>query len=166
MVGGSSMTKIGIREPTPSDAEQLATMLCVDAVLRRDLGIPADDRPTAEDVLQKLADWCPTRRATTYAILADEAAVGTISISHRSPDGQSAQIGYWVGSGHRRLGYCTRAFAAVLAQAASEGIVSVSATIPAENTPSRRVWERHGGIGVAISADQLRYELTIERYQG
>jgi hypothetical protein len=41
--------------------------------------------------------------------------------------------------------------------------VSVSATIPAENTPSRRVWERHGGIGVAISADQLRYELTIER---
>jgi RimJ/RimL family protein N-acetyltransferase len=159
------MTMIGMREPTQSDAEQLATMLCADAVLRRDLGIPADERPTAEDVLQKLADWCPSRRATTYAILADAAAVGTISISHRSPDGLSAQIGYWIGSGHRHLGYCTRAFATVLAQAASEGIVAVSATIAADNTPSRRVWERRGAKGVAVSAGELRYELAIERQQ-
>jgi RimJ/RimL family protein N-acetyltransferase len=155
------MTRIAIREPTQSDAAQLAAMLCVDTVLRRDLGIPAGDRPTAEDFLRKLADWCPPRRATTYAIVADDDAVGTISLSHRSPDGLSARIGYWIGSGRRRLGHCTRAFAAVLAQAASEGIVSVSATIAVGDIPSRRVWERHGAVATAVSAGRLKYELTI-----
>ena len=160
-VGTHDMTELTIREPLQKDAEQLAAMLCEDEGLRRDLGMAEGDRPTAEGFLRHLGEWCRQRRATTFAIVVQDAAIGMISLSHRSPDGLSARIGYWVGSDHRRLGYCTRAFAAVLARAASEGIVSVSATIEIDNIASRRLWERQGAVATPASPTRLRYELTL-----
>ena len=155
------MSNLTIRKPGLDEAEQLAKMLCEDEVLRADLGMSKDHRPTADDFLKKLADWCPPRRATTYAILAGDRAVGTISISYRDPASQSAQIGYWVGSRYRRRGYASRAFAAILAQAASEGIASVSATVATGNTPSRRLWEHYGSTATATDAGKLRYRLDL-----
>jgi RimJ/RimL family protein N-acetyltransferase len=157
------MTGITIREPGQLEAEQLSAVLCNDNVLRHELGFAAHDKPTAEDFLREIAEWCRPRRATTYAILADNTAIGTISLSHRSPDGLSAQVGYWIGSGYRRLGYCTRAFATVLNQAASEGIVFVSATIASDNIPSRRIWEYQGAVASEVSSGRLQYKLKIER---
>ncbi|MFC1525833.1 GNAT family N-acetyltransferase [Candidatus Latescibacterota bacterium] len=154
------MTRICIKQPGQREAGQLAFMLCRDHALRRDLGIAADVRPTAEGFLEHLAVWCESRRATTYAILADDVAVGTISLSHRRLDGLSARIGYWVGSDHRRRGYATEAFAAVLARAASEGIRTVSATIDTGNIASRRLWERLGAAATEVSAQRVRYELS------
>jgi RimJ/RimL family protein N-acetyltransferase len=155
------MTEITIKEPGYEEAEQLAAVLCNDSVLRCELGFEEQDRPTTEDVLQKLAEWGPPRRATTYAILANDTTVGSISLSHRSPDGLSAQIGYWVGSAHRRLGYCTRAFLAVLDRAVFEGIATVSAKIACDNLPSRRLWKRQGAVASEISPGWLQYELRI-----
>jgi len=155
------MTEITLEEPGSREAAQLAAMLCEDDVLRGDLGMGPDRKPTADSFLEHLAEWCASRRATTYAILADDVAVGTISISHRSPDGRSARVGYWMGSRHRRQGHCTRAFEAVLARAAAEGIRCVSATIAADNLPSRRLWERQGGVPSEVSEGRLRYELPV-----
>ena len=83
-----------IREPQPRDAEDLAALLSNDERLRRDLGMKADDRPTAESVLRTLEEWCGEHRATTFVIVMGGAAVGTISLSHRSEDGRTARIGY------------------------------------------------------------------------
>jgi len=121
----------------------------------------SDKQPTAEGLLEHLTEWCASRRATTYAILAEGVAIGTISISHRSPDGRSARVGYWIGSRYRRQGYCTSAFEAMLARAATEGIRRVSATIASDNLPSRRLWERQGGVPAEAADGRLRYELPV-----
>ncbi len=139
------MRAVTIREPELDDAVRLAAMLSEDDVLRGELGMAADDRPDAEAFLRKLADWCPPRRATTFAILMDDRAVGTISLSHHDPEARSARIGYWVGSRHRRYGCATLAFVAILDRAAEEGIETVSATIPIGNKASRRMWMRMAG---------------------
>lgn len=155
------MNEVTLREPGYEEANQLAEMLSKDEVLRADLGMDASNRPTADDVLQELADWCPPRRATTYAILTGDRAVGTISLSHRDLDSRSARIGYWVGSRYRCRGYATKAFAAVLAQAASEGIMSVSATVAVDNMPSLRLWARHGSNATTTDEGKIRYKLDL-----
>jgi len=157
------MTELTIREPNKRDAEQLAAMLCEDSILRSDLGILSADRPTGTDFMRKLNEWSQPRRATTFAILVHNTAIGTISLSHRSQDGLVASIGYWVGSNYRRHGYCKRAFAAVCARAESEGIISVSATIAFDNTASRRIWEQQGAIATEVSPGRFKYELKIGR---
>jgi RimJ/RimL family protein N-acetyltransferase len=157
------MPGITIREPGQIEAEQFAAMLCHDDILRRELGFVTHDRLTAEDFLRGIAEWCQPRNATTYAILADNTAIGTISLSHRSHDGLSAQIGYWIGSEFRNLGFCTRAFATILKQAAIEEILFVSATIAFDNIPSRRIWERQGADVSEVRPGRLQYTLKIVR---
>jgi len=157
------MTEIIIKEAGEREAEQLAIMLWKDNVLRNDLGVHLADRPTGEDFLRKLKEWCRQRRATAFAILVHDTAIGTISLSHRSMDGVSARVGYWIGSDYRRQGYCTQAFAAVCAAAESEGVMSVSATIASGNIASCRIWERQGAIASEISPQRLRYELKTGR---
>jgi [ribosomal protein S5]-alanine N-acetyltransferase len=146
-----NMVEITIRELGQREAEELSTMLRNDEVLRRELGFGADDRLSPEDFLKEVVEWCQPRMATMSAILADGTAIGTITLSHRSSDGLSAQVGYWIGSRHRGLGYCTRAFEEALNQAAAEGIGSVLASIASDNIPSRRIWERQGAVAREIA---------------
>lgn len=153
------MTEVTLREPGPEEAEQIAALLNEDRTLRADLGIEGDAKLTPEEILQEIADWCAPRRATTFAIISEGRAVGTISLSHRNPETRSARIGYWVGSRHRRRGVATAAMAEVLARAAGEGIVSVSATVAVDNRPSRRLWERFGGVADPGNDATLRYRL-------
>ena len=159
------MTETIIREPEPHDGEHLAALLSSDNGLRRDLEIATDDQPTGADVLSHLRDWCRQHRATTFAIVAGATAIGTISLSHRSADGRTARIGYWIGTRYRRQGHCTRAFAAVLRQVAAEGITTVSCTVAADNLWSRQIWERHGAVGTTLAPDRIRYELTLAMNQ-
>ena len=135
-------------------------MLCDDGGLRRDLGVNADGHLTADRFFLKLEEWCRARRATTFAIVADDTAIGTISLSHRSEDGRTARIGYWVGTGYRHQGHCRRAFEAVLRQAAAQGITAVSATVDAGNEASRRIWERHGAASTSVASGRLRFDLA------
>ncbi len=113
--------------------------------------------------MRKLDEWCLPRQATTFAVVVNSAAVGTISLSHRRAADRTARIGYWIGSRHRGQGICKRAFALALAQAESEGIASVSATIASGNRASRRIWEHHGAVGSEASPGRTRYEIKIGR---
>ncbi|MDD5599818.1 MAG: GNAT family N-acetyltransferase, partial [Victivallaceae bacterium] len=111
------MSRIVIREPLFHDAEQLATMLNDDNGLRADLGMVGDTNETAQHFLEYVRDWCQKNHAVTYVIVHGDVAIGTISLSRRNPDGESAGIGYWIGTKHRRKGYCGLAFDAVIKQA-------------------------------------------------
>ena len=161
MLANRRMVDTTVREPRIEDAEQLAGMLCDDDGLRSDLGLESGDRPTAEQFQDKVRTWCGENRATTFAIVTGDTAVGTISLSHRSEDGNTAGIGYWVGTWYRRQGHCKRAFEAVLRQAALEGISSVRGTVDAKNIASRRIWERQGAASTTASGSRIRYELSI-----
>ncbi|MCC7407699.1 MAG: GNAT family N-acetyltransferase [Phycisphaeraceae bacterium] len=136
--------RVVVREVTRGDAERLARLLCEDEVLRGELGVPEGDRPTGEGFWRKIEAWCERNRAVTFAILRDGAAVGTISLSHRSEDGKRARIGYWVGSAHRRCGVATAAFGLVVAMARESGVERVSVTIEKTNEASIRLWRRWG----------------------
>jgi hypothetical protein len=83
-----------IRELTGSEAQQPSPMLCCDEILRGELNFGPDDRLTPEDFFREVSEWCRPRRETMYAILVYNTAVGTVTLSHRSPDGSSAQVGY------------------------------------------------------------------------
>jgi [ribosomal protein S5]-alanine N-acetyltransferase len=155
------MASLTVREPTLSDAADLAALLCTDTGLREELGFAPDDRPSAAEILQHFQEWSLPRRATVHAIVVDDAAIGTITLGHRSPDGLTARIGYWIGTKHRRKGYCSRAFDAVVQLAAAEGIRSVSSSIETENIASRKIWERAGATGTPVSPGRLRYDLAV-----
>ncbi len=136
-------------------------MLCTDDGLRKDLGVKSGDLPDAESFLEKIKKWCQERQATTFAIVAGDISVGTISLSHRNHDEHTAEIGYWVGTNHRRQGYCKHAFEKVLQLAASEGIISVSAITDTDNKASRRIWERLGAANTSTPENRIKYELSI-----
>jgi ribosomal-protein-alanine N-acetyltransferase len=140
------MCSVYIREPTQEDSRRLASLLCEDGILRRDLGMAREDRPTGEAFDRHIRDWCRSRNAITYAIvLGDGTAIGTISLSHIDREDHSARIGYWIGSSYRNRGYGTKAFERVMAEAFSQDILRVRASIERDNLPSRRIWEAHGG---------------------
>ena len=105
------MCSISIRELTQEDSRQLASLLCEDCILRRDLGMAREDRPTGEAFDRHIRDWCRSRNAFTYAIVLGNGTVaGTISLSHIDRENHSARIGYWIGSSYRNRGYGTKAF--------------------------------------------------------
>jgi RimJ/RimL family protein N-acetyltransferase len=88
------MRSISIREPTQEDSRQLASLLCEDRILRRNLGMARENRPTGEEFDQGIRDWCRSRNASTYAIVFDDGTVvGTISLSHINHESHSARIG-------------------------------------------------------------------------
>lgn len=148
-----------IRPPTPRDFAQMSELLCRDAVLRDDLGLAPAEMPTPQGCKSHLRDWCRTRQATIYVIVREGMVVGTISLSHVSQDGKSARIGYWVGSAHRRKGYCKEAFRQVLEIARAGGIDQVQARIDQTNTASRRIWEALGARPCPAGETKLDYVL-------
>ncbi|MCD4707624.1 MAG: GNAT family N-acetyltransferase [Candidatus Sabulitectum sp.] len=151
---------ITIRKPTPQDAIQLSSMLCTDNILREYLGFGDNDKPTADDFLEKLQSWCRSRNAVTYVVLLNSTtAVGTISLSHINKEEKTARTGYWIGSRYRSHGYCSRAFKLVISEAVERGITKLISTIAEDNVPSRRIWDKPGGCIVGRDKDRLTYEL-------
>ena len=103
--------------------------------------------------------WQQKRHAVTYCIWTDR-PVGTISLSHRTADGQ-ALIGYWLASHAWGKRIATQAFARVLALARDQGIRQVSATIDNRNTASLRLWRRHGAVEEGLEDGRIRVRLVI-----
>jgi [ribosomal protein S5]-alanine N-acetyltransferase len=160
--GMGMMCSISIRELTQEDSRQLASLLCEDRVLRRDLGMAREDRPTGEAFDRHIRDWCRSRNAFTYAIiLGDGTAIGTISLSHINRENHSARIGYWIGSSYRNRGYGTKAFERVMAEALSQGMTRVRASIERDNLPSRRIWEGHSGYVAHREGEKVTYEIEL-----
>ena len=159
------MCSISIRELTQEDSRQLASLLCEDGILRRDLGMAREDRPTGEAFDRHIRDWCRSRNAITYAIvLGDGTAIGTISLSHIDRADHSARIGYWIGSSYRNRGYGTKAFEQVMAETFSQDILRVRASIERDNLPSRRIWEAHGGYVVQREGEKVICEIELTEF--
>ena len=146
------MESLLIRKATVEDAVNLSQLLNEDAILRHDLNVGEHSNPAPIDYFEQLTEWYRDPDAETCVIVADGKAVGAISLSHIDPATSIAHVGYWVGSRHRRRGYCTRAFELVMEQARRQGITRIRATIDADNIAARRVWE-HAGAGVFPTSD-------------
>ncbi len=135
-------------------------MLCNDNILREDLKFGDSDKPTADDLLEKLKGWCRSRNAVTYIVLLNSmTVVGIISLSHINKEQKTARIGYWIGSRYRSKGYCTRAFQLVINEAVNRGITKLTSTIAEDNVHSRGIWDKLGGCTVEGDRGRLTYEL-------
>ncbi|AKA72193.1 GNAT family N-acetyltransferase [Clostridium scatologenes] len=104
--------------------------------------------------------WCESRNAEIFAIVLDDIAIGTISLSHQDLDKHIAQIGYWIGSKYWRNGYTSEAFFQVLNIARKKGIKCVSATIKKDNLPSKKVWEKYGA-NIRLVDDRYNVSITL-----
>lgn len=86
------------------------------------------------------------------------AVVGSISLKGPPNAHGDVEIGWGIGSGYRRQGYASEAAAAVAAWIALQpGVRTISATIPDDNTASRRVAEKLG----MIRTSEMRRELPL-----
>jgi RimJ/RimL family protein N-acetyltransferase len=150
-----------IVEVTREDAATLASMLCADSLLRRDLSIQDDVRPTANDFLQKVNTWGKETKGATYAISTTEGAVGIISLRPSSADQHKGKVGFWIGSAHRRKGYCTDALQQLIAVAARSDFDSISGTVSEGNTASCRVWEKLHASSDETETGKRRYKLPM-----
>ncbi|HLO76366.1 MAG TPA: GNAT family N-acetyltransferase [Magnetospirillum sp.] len=152
--------------PAPSQtlrfAEELADILNNDEELGRVLGrTPRPQQETAQTVLRHARTWCGKHDAIFFAIVLDqEAAIGTISLSHMDPQCGSARTGYWIGTPFQGRGYGGLAFRRLVAFAQALGVRSLSGQIGAANHASRRIWERNGA-SIAGDGSTLRATLPI-----
>jgi len=146
------MESLLIRKATVEDAVHLSQLLSEDAILRHDLNIGEQPDPAPIDYFEQLAEWCRDPNAETRVIVADGMAVGAISLSNIDTINATAQVGYWIGSRHRRRGYCMRAFELMVEQARRQGITRIRASIDADNIAARRVLE-HAGAGAYLTSD-------------
>ena len=141
--------QVSISSPGRREAQDLAVLLGTDTLLRQNLGIPPDDeeKPTAQEVLDKLEQWGQRTHSITLAILDSQGrAIGTISLSHLREEEHSGRIGYWLGSSFWGRGYGSEAFALALGLALRLGITHLSVNIDADNIASRRIWRRYGAV--------------------
>lgn len=133
------------------------------AILNFDDGLPEGIRrrpaallESAESVLSFTRDWCLKRNATFYAIVINgTTAIGSISLGRIDPETRSARIGYWLGSPHHGRGYGTEALAKLIAVARERGFRRLSATIRAENEPSKRMWAKLGALIQCVGVNAI-----------
>ena len=152
---------VELREPDIAEAAAIAELLNRDIQLRADLRCRDDFSTSAEGVLGTLAEWCQAKRAVSYAILADGVAVGVISLSQIDPMTRTGRIGYWVGSAHRRRGYCKAALALVLREARRRGLRAVSASVHRQSLASTRLWENLHAAAEPEPTGHLLYTLSL-----
>lgn len=94
--------------------------------------------------------WCNKNNAEIFAIVLNDIAIGTISLSHQNIKERKAQIGYWISSKYWDNGYTSCAFSQVLNLAREKGIKYISATIEENNLASKRIWIKNGAKVEAI----------------
>ena len=157
------MESVLIRKATVVDAIELSQLLNEDAILRHDLNV-SDTSAQPLEFFEQLTEWCRDEDVETCVIVAHERAVGAISLSHMDPAGGTAQIGYWVGSRHRRHGYCTRAFQLMLERARQQGIATIRATVDEGNIAGRRVLEHAGAATHPTSDGKVFCELRLAHH--
>jgi len=146
------MESLLIRKATVEDAVHLSQLLSEDAILRHDLNMGEQPDSAPIDYFEQLTEWCRDPDAETRVIVADGIAVGAISLSHIDTVASTAQVGYWIGSRHRRRGYCMRAYKLMVEQARRQGITMIRASIDADNIAARRILE-HAGAGAYPTSD-------------
>ncbi|WP_291579872.1 GNAT family N-acetyltransferase [Clostridium sp. UBA6640] len=105
--------------------------------------------------------WCNKNNAEIFAIVLNDIAIGTISLSHQNIKEQKAQIGYWIGSKYWGNGYTSCAFSQVLNLAGEKGIKYISATIKDDNIASKKIWVKNGA-KIETKDKKLNVLLTLD----
>lgn len=105
--------------------------------------------------------WCQNKNAEIFAIVLNDIAIGTISLSHQDIKEQKAQIGYWISSKYWGNGYTSCAFSQVLNLARKKGIKYLSATIKDDNIASKSIWIKNGA-KIEATDDRLNVLLTLD----
>ncbi len=153
---------VSIRSISLREAQALADLLCRDTVLRRNLGIPQGDHPTAQGFLDKNNRWCDQTHSIVMAIVdADGLPIGTISLAKVDWAERSGGIGYWLASDRWGRGYASRAFALAMWLARTLGITQVWAHVSRENTPSLRIWRRYAAAEIPAAGDMLECRIDL-----
>ncbi len=136
-------SSISIKSIELEDARYLVELLNKDEALIKALG--SEKREISiEEFIKHNHEWCKSRNADMFAIMAHNIAIGTISLSHQNIKEKSAQIGYWIGSKYWGKGYTSKAFSKVIEFAVSKGFTCVGTTIEIHNIASIKIWEKHG----------------------
>lgn len=138
------------------------------ALLNFDIGLPSYIRPsrgapleTSESVLSYTRNWCAEKNALFHAIvLNQQAAIGTISLSHIDLTNKSARCGFWLGSRFQFKGYGSAALSDVLLEAKRLGLKEIGATIAADNFSSQRVWKKFGA-AIEQNGDQFNARIRL-----
>ena len=89
-------------------------------------------------------EWCKSTNSELFAIVLNDAAIGTISLSKQDMVNKKSQIGYWIGSSYWNNGYTTAAFKELLNYAKSKNMKYVTAKIQENNIASIKIWQNVG----------------------
>lgn len=149
-----------VLEEADCHAGELVAFLNNDDLLAAQLGSNNAVKLSEREFLTTLQQWRFEKQTEIFAIVLEETAVGTISLSHQNLIEGTAQIGYWIGSEHWGKGYAGQAFQLVLEQARTRGIKQVSSTIRMENIASKRIWDKYD-VRVRCNGDTCFYTLDI-----
>ena len=153
------MAALAINDLPDEALAVLVDILNQDVELNAWLGTSMVQSLTLLEFKRTGAEWQHSRRAVTFCIWADR-PVGTISLSHRTADGQ-APIGYWLASSEWGKGIARQAFAIILDIARRQGIRQVSATIESYNEASLRLWRHHGAREELSEKGQVQVQLDL-----
>ena len=144
-------------------AEQLVEIMNVDEPLRLALEM-GETRIIIDEFLTHNAEWVDSRSGDLFAIVLDDAAIGSISLSHQDRLQCEARIGYWLTSIYWGRGYTGQAFRLVLDYAQQQGFQIVRSSIMEDNMASLKIWERCGA-EVRKNGDRYGVEIRLETWR-
>lgn len=137
----SKVKLVHLNEITMNFAEDLAKILSEDIKLQKSIG-SKNIKTTGSEFIDSSKKWAYDKKADMFAIILDEVAIGTISLSHQDEKIKKAQIGYWISSNFWGQGCGRQAFSHIISFAKSKNIEKVSASIKKDNIASRKIWEK------------------------
>lgn len=134
---------ISIKNINDDYAIQLVDILNNDNRLKNALSSD-ENKISKSEFIDYNDQWCNKNNAEIFAIVLNDIAIGTISLSHQNIKERKAQIGYWISSKYWGNGYTSCVFSQVLNLAKEKGIKYISATIKDDNIASKNIWVKNG----------------------
>jgi RimJ/RimL family protein N-acetyltransferase len=102
---------------------------------------PAD----AREYIDRTREGWSAGTTSSFAIVVDGKAVGSIGVNWKRPDDRVAEVGYWVAPEARGEGVCTRALRLAASWAVRDcGMERLQLRADEQNPASRRVAEKAG----------------------
>jgi [ribosomal protein S5]-alanine N-acetyltransferase len=135
-----------LKELNPEQVKELMYILNNDIKLLEHLG---NDKPISisySEFVSHNKDWISKYNAQIFSIIANNEAIGLISLSHINHKDHTAKIGYWITSKYWNRGYTSLAFKQVLNLAREMNITHVSCSISKNNKESKAIWQKFDAV--------------------
>jgi len=155
------MCVITLHEIQPEDYSEIAMLIAADLQLQKEFGFPKDLIPTSAQLESDYKGWNKSHSAKMFCVRLSEAFIGLMTISRIDLNERSARLGYWLGSDYRHLGYGANAFDQALKICSQMGIRQISASIAADNLPSKKLWKNKGGKITSQNEGNYEYEMRL-----